>query len=202
MPIIAIHEEVASKLAKNDKTLDTKDFYLGALAPDAINLHYTKAPKELRWIAHQRKKDLNDWRQSLKEFYNKEKNNYPKNFLLGYITHILTDIIFDDYFYQDITDTMLKNNILSQETHDLMRKDMEYYATNSKYKSVIKENLSNQNTYYDILNISKENLKQFTEKNITTESETIESKYITEELLNNLTNRVNEELKEYKEDSI
>ena len=67
MPIISIHEEVAIKLAKQHKNLDTKDFYLGTLAPDTVNLNYGFAPKELRWTAHQRRKDLSDWKFSLKD---------------------------------------------------------------------------------------------------------------------------------------
>ena len=76
------------------------------------------------------------YRINLKDFYLKEKTNYPRNFILGYITHILTDIIFDESFYLDITDKMLNDNISNEETHNLMRKDMENYASNSKYKNI------------------------------------------------------------------
>ena len=201
MPIISIHEEVAIKLAKQHKNLDTKDFYLGTLAPDTVNLNYGFAPKELRWTAHQRRKDLSDWKFSLKDFYQKEKTNYPRNFILGYITHILTDIIFDELFYSDITNKMLNDNILSEETHNLMRKDMENYASNSKYKNIIKEKLFNQDKFYSILNITEEDMRLFTDKNIQVNYEFIPSKYITEDLINNLTNMVNKELTNYLEDS-
>ena len=97
MPNVMIHEEVGYFISKkiNKKSYD---YFLGLLAPDAPNT-YGFGKKEDRWLAHQRKNDYNEWRNSLKEFYQKEKNNYPQNFLLGYITHILTDIIYDDYFY-------------------------------------------------------------------------------------------------------
>ena len=126
MPIISIHEEVAIRLAENNNKLDTKDFYLGVCAPDTVNLNGF-AEKEKRWTSHQRKKDLNEWRNSLKEFYQKEKSNYPKNFLLGYITHILTDIIYDDYFYDDVKKQIINDNNSNNDPHELMGKDMEYY---------------------------------------------------------------------------
>ena len=201
MPIIAIHEEVAIKLAKQHKNLDTKDFYLGTLAPDTVNLNFVFAPKLLRWTAHQRSIDLSDWKFSLKDFYQKEKTNYPRNFILGYITHILTDIIFDESFYLDITDKMLNDNISNEETHNLMRKDMENYASNSKYKNIIKEKLSNQDKFYNILNITEEELKIFTKKNLDTCYKITPNKYITEDIINNLTIKVNKELTYYLEDS-
>lgn len=201
MPIISIHEEVAIKIAQENKKLDTKDFYLGALAPDTINLHYGFAPKELRWTAHQRKEDLADWKESIKYFYQKEKDNYPRNFILGYITHILTDIVFDESFYSDITNKMLNDNIPSTDTHNLMRKDMEYYAANSKYKNVIKEKLTNQQDFYNILNITKEDMRLFTEKNLNTNYEELPSKYFKEEIIDKLALQVKKELTDYIEDS-
>ena len=45
MPNIFIHEKVAYNLAKENKYLDTPNFYLGVLAPDAVNLNGF-APKE------------------------------------------------------------------------------------------------------------------------------------------------------------
>ena len=48
MPIISIHEEVALLITQKYKDLDTSDFYLGAMAPDSVNLEFF-APKEDRW---------------------------------------------------------------------------------------------------------------------------------------------------------
>lgn len=201
MPITSIHEEVALLLTKKYKYLDTKDFYLGAYAPDSVNLHGF-ASKELRWTAHQRRQDLNDWRSALRDFYNQEKNNYPKNFLLGYVTHILTDIIFDDYFYDDIKHKMLEDNIPEEKTHPLMGEDMECYTTNSNYKDKIISVLKNQDTYYDILNITAKDMELFGQKVLNTNYKKDKNTYITEQLLINLSEAVNKELKPYLEDSI
>ena len=58
MPNIMIHEKVAYTIAKQIKDLDTKEFYLGALSPDAVNVNGF-ASKEERWTSHIRDKDLN-----------------------------------------------------------------------------------------------------------------------------------------------
>ena len=45
------------------------------MAPDSVNLEFF-APKEDRWTAHLRKRDLTDWRINLRKYYDKNKNNY------------------------------------------------------------------------------------------------------------------------------
>ena len=39
MPNIIIHEKVAYNISKKYKSLANAEFYLGALAPDAVNLN-------------------------------------------------------------------------------------------------------------------------------------------------------------------
>ena len=39
MPTTGIHEEVAYLIANKYKKLDTSNFYLGAIAPDAVNIN-------------------------------------------------------------------------------------------------------------------------------------------------------------------
>ena len=70
MPNIFIHEKVAYNIAKENKYLDTPNFYLGVMAPDAVNLNGF-APKEERWTSHLRDKKLSTWRQNIIDFYNK-----------------------------------------------------------------------------------------------------------------------------------
>ena len=74
MPNTVIHEEVgyylSSKLNKN-----SYEFYLGLMAPDAIN--YEKfATKNERWTSHLRCENLNSWKLSLKKFYLENKSIY------------------------------------------------------------------------------------------------------------------------------
>ena len=198
MPIVTIHEEVAINIANKVNELNNNDFFLGNYAPDSVNLEGF-ASKEKRWLAHQRRKDLREWRNSLKEFYKKEKENYPKNFILGYITHILTDIIFDDYFYDDIKREILNDKVQS-DSHELMGKDMENYFNKSSHKSEIISNLNNIDNYYDILNITSKEMKLFKNKILNTNYSTNDNKYITEDILTKLSKQVLIELKEYLED--
>lgn len=100
MPSTTIHEKVGYEIGKK-LNVTSYDYYLGLLAPDAPNLNGF-APKEERWPAHIRRKDLKEWRKALQNFYISNIKNYNKEFLLGYYIHILTDIIFDDYYYKDI----------------------------------------------------------------------------------------------------
>ena len=199
MPITNIHEEVALNISNKYKALNTNDFYLGNYAPDSVNLNGL-AEKNLRWIAHQRKNNLNDWRKSLKEFYQKEKNNYSKEFLLGYITHILTDIIYDDLFYDDVTKLIKMDYPHSTDTHSIMGEDMKKYVYNSKYKNEITTILNSINAYYNILNITDEMMETFKNKVLKEEYNIDNSIYINEELIVKLSQQVMNELKEYIED--
>ena len=196
MPIISIHEEIALRITKKYKDLDTNDFYLGAMAPDSVNLEFF-APKEDRWTAHLRKKDLTDWRINLKKYYDRSKKNYSKEFLLGYITHILTDIIYDDLYYDDIKTLQLQNNVLEEFAHQEQGKDMENYSSISKYKEKIKEKLKNIDKFYEILIITPKTMELFRDKELNKNYEVIEPTYFNEELLERITNSVIEELQDY-----
>ena len=199
MPITNIHEEAALNISKQINHLDTKDFHLANYAPDSPNLK-SLAEKSLRWTAHQRRENRNDWRKSLRDFYNKEKNNYPKNFLLGYVTHILTDIIYDDFFYDDVTKQIKKDYPNEQDTHSIMGEDMSKYAYHSKYKNKVEEVLKEQDNFYNILNISKDMMFKYKEKVLNESKNTEKNIYITEELIKKLSDKVLIELQEYIED--
>lgn len=191
MPNIMIHEKVAYNIAKQIKELDNKEFYLGALAPDAVNVNGF-APKEERWTSHIRDKDLNKWRLNIINFYKKEQSNYNKSFPTGYLIHILTDIVFDDYFYLDVTNKIKSDNNLA-DPHPYFLKCMDEYTKeniSSPFFLEIKGKLKNP-TYYDILNITKEKLKSWTEKKLNEQITTkVENKYIDDRLISSLTEQV------------
>ena len=189
MPSVIIHEKVGDFIASK-LYIKTYDFYLGILAPDAPNLE-AFASKEERWIAHQRKKDLKEWRESITSFYQKEKENYSEEFLLGYYIHVLTDIIFDDYFYWD-TRKVIEKEYPKEEAHKRLRDDMELYSFEESKR--IKQILKDNNTSYDILNITKDKMIKWKEKEISSWKEKSESKYITEEMILKLENQVYKEL--------
>ena len=190
MPNIMIHEEVgdylSTKLNKN-----SYNFFLGILAPDAPNT-YGFGKKEDRWLAHQRKKDYDEWRKSLNDFYQREKNNYDEDFLLGYYIHILTDIVYDDFLYLKVREEVLKDNYSLEESHEIMRKDMDkYYFDEIKN---IKEILESEDTTYEINGITNKLMSEWKEKTLkelVSENKTI---YHSKEIINELNELVYKEL--------
>lgn len=199
MPTVSIHEEVAYNIAKKYPSFDNADFYLGALAPDTVNLHGF-APKELRWKAHVRDKDLDIWLNNVKVFYQTNKGKYKEDFLLGYILHIITDIVHDKYFYWPVREEMKKDNIPEEEQHPLLRDCMfEYGYQNEKepFRIHIKE-LLNEVEGYNFKEIKKEDLIAW-KNHCFKEHQSNEkiNKFITKEHINALTNKVEELFKTF-----
>lgn len=79
-----------------------EQFFLGAISPDSVNID-GHAAKEIRWPAHLRDFDLKKWLLNVREFYEKEcAKHSDKSFLLGYVVHIITDIVWDMYFEREL----------------------------------------------------------------------------------------------------
>lgn len=190
MPSAIIHEKVGYLLGKK-LNVNSYDYYLGLLAPDSPNLNGF-APKEERWPAHVRRKDLNEWREALLGFYLESKNNYPKDFLLGYYIHILTDIVFDDFFYKKIRKEIKMQGYSKEDAHQIMSNDMEEYYFNEFDE--IKEVLKNNQISYNINNISKELLISWKDKIINAPIKSNKREFVTEEVVENLAHIVYEEL--------
>lgn len=189
MPNVKIHERVGNYIGKKISK-NSYDYYLGLLAPDSPNVDGF-APKEERWMAHQRRKDYDEWREEITKFYDMEKKYYPEDFLLGYYIHVITDIVYDDYFYIPIRDEIVKE-IPLEKSHEAMRKDMDnYYDTDL---DTIKEILKSKNDSYDILNISKKELLRWKDKEINSWKSTDKCKYLTEEILKELDEKVYDEI--------
>lgn len=186
MPNIMIHEEVGYFVSKRIH-INSYEFFLGLLAPDSVNYNGFAA-KEIRWTSHQRKKDLQEWKDNLNNFYIKEKNNYPKDFIIGYYIHILTDIIYDEFLYAKVKEKILKDNFKQKEAHEIMGQDMNkyYFSEIEEIKEILKSN----NNSYDILNINKDLLLKWKEKQINNFNNKNNSKYIDEDVINVLNNEV------------
>lgn len=199
MPTVLIHEEVAYNIAKKYKQLDNKDFYLGALAPDTVNLNGF-ASKEERWNSHLRNENLDTWLENVKKFYNENKDKYNKYFLLGYVLHIITDIVHDKYFYQDIRTAMTNNNINEDDQHPLLRKYMLEYGyldENNQIREYIND-LLKEHTGYNIKNISKEDLIAWKNKCFSNYNEKVHTNnYITKNHIKELSKKTEEEFKTF-----
>ena len=190
MPNVMIHEEVGYYLSKK-LNKNSYNFYLGIIAPDAPNT-YGFGKKEDRWLAHQRRKDYDEWRKSLKDFYNQEKNNYDEDFLLGYYIHILTDIIYDDYLYLKVKEEIQKDAKDKDMYHEIMRDDMDKYYF--KEIETIKNILNKENKTYEINGISEELMLEWKKKVLKDFANENTSVYITNEIINTLNELVYKEL--------
>lgn len=82
--------------------IDYSTYIVGAIAPDAVHASpcYTRILKEKShffpegaiWGKVTTESELRDWFGSIKGFYMLNHNKYDRDFLLGYIVHVLTDI--------------------------------------------------------------------------------------------------------------
>ena len=190
MPNVMIHEEVGYFISKKINK-NSYNYFLGLLAPDAPNT-YGFGKKEDRWLAHQRRKDYNEWRNSLKEFYEKEKNNCNEDFLLGYCIHILTDIIYDDFLYLKVREEILNDNFSIEESHEVMRKDMDKYYFEEI--EIIKDILNKENNTFEINGINKELMYEWKIKTLKELTNENKSTYITNEIISTLNELVYKEI--------
>ena len=191
MPNTVVHEEVGYYLSKK-LDISSYEYYLGLMAPDAVNVEHF-ANKQERWTSHVRDKDLNIWKENLKKFYKEEKKKINNDFLLGYTIHILTDIVYDEYFEEKIHKEILKNN-QEKDYWYIKWSDMDKYSF--KEQSTINTILLKNNNYIEIKNITKEKLLKWKEKYLKNQSNLNKSLYFNQKIIDNLNIRVEEELKE------
>lgn len=130
MPTILFHLKVASEYVKKNNKYDTNNFYLGMIAPDAVNA-YGFASKEKRWGAHIRDKDLNKWKENVIEFYKRNIRCVEEDFLRGYCIHILTDIVMDEKYANSFRNQILEKGIEEEKVYDYYEKAI-YKYENSK----------------------------------------------------------------------
>lgn len=126
MPTLLFHEKIASELKKRISKIDTPEFYLGCIAPDAVSLNGF-AERDIRYAAHLRDSSFDIWRQNLQAFFIKQLTELNTQFLLGYVTHILTDIIFDEHFYWDIRKKLAENGIADYKQHERLNIELNLY---------------------------------------------------------------------------
>lgn len=97
MPSSMIHLNIAYSIGKKARVKkdDMPSLILGSVSPDAVNTGVIQAPKEIRYPAHLRDRDLKIWESNVFE-YAKSCKVADKAFLLGFMIHILTDIKWDE----------------------------------------------------------------------------------------------------------
>ncbi|MFT3951259.1 MAG: hypothetical protein QM689_04800 [Oscillospiraceae bacterium] len=98
MPSFAVHLFAAKKIAEDAGLSVPAEFFLGAVAPDAVNMQ-DYAPEAVRYRAHFRVRDEAAWQRSLYDFLKTESPRHSapqtRGFVLGYFVHIATDLAWD-----------------------------------------------------------------------------------------------------------
>lgn len=105
MPACLNHLHTAKVFADGYPVSDLPQLYLGCLAPDVPNLDGF-ASKEERWHAHLRERDLNRWMERAGEFFRENCRTAEVSYLLGYVLHIVGDIVWDESFEQGLREAV------------------------------------------------------------------------------------------------
>lgn len=127
MPSAPVHLCVARLIADELAVESKEQFFLGSVAPDSVNL-YGFAPKEVRYEAHNRCADLSQWKQNAVALYNSIRDS-DEDFAKGVLTHILTDIFWDELVQPNMLSKLGDDN----EDYETLRekKWQELYRFNS-----------------------------------------------------------------------
>lgn len=102
MPLPMVHLLVAESL-KSENINKTAEYYLGAISPDAVHMR-EDYKREHKTASHFAIKNVGT-AEKLADFLKILKNSYEndrKDFLKGYLVHILTDKLWLDTLYKDI----------------------------------------------------------------------------------------------------
>lgn len=103
MPYTMTHVLIAEKVLEHiERPVDYCTYILGATAPDAVHASADYRPemkskshlmpKGLIWGRTAKDEEFAIWLKNVRDFYFNNKDKYEKDFLTGYIVHILTDI--------------------------------------------------------------------------------------------------------------
>lgn len=97
------HILIAEKVLEDIKMpVDYSTYIVGAIAPDAVHASpdYTRIMKEKShlfaegaiWGKVTKESEFHDWLESIRTFYAGNCDKYNRDFFLGYIVHVLTDV--------------------------------------------------------------------------------------------------------------
>ena len=126
------------------------------------------------------------------KFYLENKAKYNEDFLLGYVIHILTDIVYDEYFEEKIKKEILKEN--NEKNYWYIKwSDMDKYSFKDKKKII--HILNQEDKYYEITNITEDKLRKWKIKFTKDLEKENKSIYFNQKIIDNLNIRVEEELK-------
>ena len=130
MPSAIVHLKVAFDLKDKLDVKNIGQFYAGAVSPDAVNIDGF-AEQEVRYPAHLRSLDYEEWKQTTRDFCKQNKDKWEKkeDFLKGFLLHIFTDIYWDELAQPELFEGLEKRGAKPEELRDLKWKEL--YRFNS-----------------------------------------------------------------------
>ena len=116
MPSFPVHIVVAQMLCNEIGVKNKSDFLLGCIAPDSVNLKGF-ASQQVRYAAHIRSVDYDEWKKQLSGFYNEKLVYFNGNadYLKGYLFHCITDIAWDEAVQPQLFGYLQRQGDLSRE---------------------------------------------------------------------------------------
>lgn len=101
--------------------VDYSTYLIGAIAPDAVHAspHYTPELKEKShifadgavWGEITKEIQFKEWLDNIKKFYINHQDKYDRDFFLGYIVHVLTDICSCRQIYAPFYNSLSKDEM-------------------------------------------------------------------------------------------
>ncbi|MBQ9375214.1 MAG: hypothetical protein IJU04_02600 [Ruminococcus sp.] len=151
MPSATVHLKAACLMKDQLGIKNETQFYIGAIAPDAVNLDGF-ATQDERYHAHIRSKDYDKWKQNINAFYDEKKAAFAtSDYLKGYVFHLYTDIAWDELIQPSLFSFLQKqgcgtDELREQKWQELFRlngmlsKQDWYAAVKHKLQSALAEN--------------------------------------------------------------
>ena len=103
-----MHLYVGKKIVERyPQIIDHPQFYLGCIISDSVNIDGL-AEKAVRWAAHIRSNNINEWYDNNIDYYHSNLGNTNRDLLLGYVVHNITDAAFDEFFSKTVQDGLSK----------------------------------------------------------------------------------------------
>ena len=120
------HILVAEKVLEYfDCPIDYDTYIVGSIAPDAVhaNPNYSPELKEkshpfadgLKWGEVASEREYDEWLDSVKDFYINNYFKYDRDFFLGYIVHVLTDICSNSEIYAPFYKSLAQDEIAEKK---------------------------------------------------------------------------------------
>lgn len=120
-----MHLLIANKIYKEKCILinSYEDFLLGSIAPDAVHMreNYTREIKDISHYRFNNKSDIHHFDTFMDEFYTTEN----KDFLLGYLVHLLSDMIWYHSVRVPFKEKFTKSPVHNMSMNEAYYKDCE-----------------------------------------------------------------------------